>query len=352
MSGEKTEQPTAKKLRDARKKGQVAQSKDVSSTATLLIVFAYFAIGWPWMFEQARSMLVAPADLYTLPFEQALMRLIVIMGSCLVKLCGPIIGLVALVGIAVNYFQIGPLFVFEPLKPELKKINPVDKAKQMFSMKNFAEFIKSIIKVSFLGLLIYLLIRDSIPGLMLLPYAGLEGINQVLCELMFQLAIFTTFAYVVIAAADFGFQHWQHKKQLKMSKDEVKREYKEMEGDPIIKGKRKQLHQEMVMSDTVERVKKSKVLVTNPTHRAIAIYYEEGETKLPAILAKAEGAVAQRMMKVAKEEGIPIVRNIPLATDLFFNGEVEQYIPFELIEPVAEVLRWVRQLEQENQPPM
>ncbi|MEM0925161.1 MAG: type III secretion system export apparatus subunit SctU [Planctomycetota bacterium] len=350
MSGEKTEQPTPKKLRDARNKGQVAQSKDVSSTAMLIILFAYFAIAWNWMFQRSMRLMTAPALFYQLPFDEALPQMLGMFVTELLWICGPFLALVIVFGIAVNYLQIGPLFVFEPLKPELKKINPLDKAKQMFSMKNLIEFIKSVIKVVFLGVLIYLLLRDALPSLMLVPHSGLEGAIQMLGELMFLLALFTVFAYVVIAGADFGFQKWQHTKQLKMSKDEVKREYKEMEGDPTIKGKRKQLHQEMAMSESVERVKKSSVLITNPTHRAIAIYYKEGETKLPTILAKAEGAVAQRMIKMAKQEGIPIMRNIPLATDLFFNGDVEQYIPIELIEPVAEVLRWVRQLERDSNP--
>ena len=347
MSGEKTEQPTSKKLNDARKKGQVAQSKDVSSTALLIILFAYFAVGWGFMLEQVQEMFDMPAKFYNEPFGEALPEMLGVVVTKLLILCGPIIGLVIVFGVAVNYMQIGALFVFEPLKPELKKINPLDKAKQWFSMKNLIEFLKSIIKVLFLGILIFILIRDAIPALLLLPHGGIDGAVKVLGQLMFALAIFTIFAYGVIAAADYGFQKWQHTKQLMMSKDEVKREFKESEGDPVIKGKRKQLHQEMVMSDNVERVKKSNVLITNPTHRAIAIYYKEGETKLPIIMAKAEGTVAQMMIKVAKEEGIPIMRNIPLATDLFFNGDVEQYIPVELIEPIAEVLHWVQQLGEE-----
>ena len=183
---------------------------------------------------------------------------------------------------------------------------------------------------------------------MQIPYAGLEGVLQLLEEVLWEVAKYTVLAYVVIAFADFIFQRWQHTKQLMMTKDEVKREFKEMEGDPMIKNKRKQLHQEMVMTNTAEKVRKSSVLVTNPTHRAVAIYYEEGETKLPTITAKGEGILAKRMVEIAQEEGIPIMQNVPLAHDLFDNAEVEQYIPTELIEPIAEVLRWVRQLQQEQ----
>ena len=303
MSGEKTEQPTSKKLRDARKKGQVAKSNDVSSTALLIVLFSYFAIFWGSMLEHTKEMFSMPAMYYDQPFREALPQMLGVITTKLLLICGPIIGLVVVVGVAVNYIQIGALFVFEPLKPELKKINPLEKAKQWFSMKNLIEFVKSIIKVSFLGILIFLMIRDAIPDLLKLPHGGIDGAVKALGQLMFTLAIFTVFAYGVIAVADFGFQKWQHTKQLMMSKDEVKREFKESEGDPVIKGKRKQLHQEMAMEGSVQNTKKATVLVTNPTHRAIAIYYKQGETKLPVILAKGEGDLARRMREVAKREG-------------------------------------------------
>ena len=346
-SGEKTEQPTPKKLRDAREKGQVAQSKDVSSTALLVVLLAFLFIGGGWIYNMLQKLIVMPGDLSDKPFEEALPLLIDATIHVILMISLPIAALVIFVGIMVNYFQIGPLFVMEPLKPELKKINPVDKLKQMFSMKNFIEFLKSTIKVAFLGILLYLVIRSEIPNIVEIPYMGLEGAVMILTQLLLRVAMFTVAAYVIVAAFDFFFQRWQHTKQLKMTKDEVKREYKEMEGDPTIKGKRKQLHQEMAMSGNVENTKKATVLVTNPTHRAIAIYYKEGETKLPMVTAKGEGILAKRMMEAAREAGVPIMQNVPLATDLFEHGDIEQYIPLELIEPIAEVLRWVRELQAE-----
>lgn len=348
MSGEKSEQPTPKKLQDARKKGQVAQSKDVSSTAMLAIVLAFLFIGGGWIFGLLAELVALPGELASLPFEEALVRIREATMSTILKISLPLAGIVIFFGVGINFLQIGPLFVMEPLKPELKKINPLDKAKQMFAMKNIMEFLKSAFKVVFLGILLYLVIRSELANLVEIPYTGLKGALTMLRQLLFRIATITIIAYTAVAAADFFFQKWQHTKQLKMSKDEVKREYKEMEGDPTIKGKRKQLHQEMVMSGNIEHAKKATVLVTNPTHRAIAIVYKEGETKLPIVTAKAEGAVAMRMIRAAKEAGVPITRNIPLATDLFFHADVEQYIPAELIEPIAEVLRWVREISAEQ----
>ena len=153
--------------------------------------------------------------------------------------------------------------------------------------------------------------------------------------------------FCVIAAVDYLFQKWQYTKNHMMSKDEVKREYKEMEGDPQVKGKRKQLHQEMLSQNALGNVRKAKVLVTNPTHYAVALDYEKDRTPLPVILAKGEGFLAQRMIRVAQEEGIPIMRNVPLARSLFENGTENAYIPKDLIGPVAEVLRWVQSLQRQ-----
>lgn len=346
-SGEKTEQPTPKKLRDARKKGQVAHSKDVSSTALLIGIFTVLIIGGGWIFESLQQMVNLAIDSANEPFDEALKRIGETTISTAVKILLPVLAIVLVFGVGVNFLQSGPLLAFESIKPKLEKLNPISKLKQIFSLKNLFEFGKSLIKIIFLGILLFIAIRDAIPSLLELPYVGITGVIKVLGELLRQVAMYTIIAYIIIATADYFFQKWQFTKQLMMTKDEVKREYKEMEGDPMIKGKRKQLHQEMVMSGAVDKVRKSSVLVTNPTHKAIAIYYKEGETKLPILLAKGEGFLAKRMMEVAAEEGIPVMRNVPLARALFESGEMEQYIPSEFIEPVAEVLRWVRQLQQD-----
>lgn len=349
MSGEKTEQPTPKKLNDARKKGQVAQSKDVSSTVLLAVVLAYLFLGGGWIFGLLCELVTLSGEVATLPFEEALPRMREATFDTILKISLPLAGIVIVFGVGVNFAQIGPLFVMEPLKPELKKIDPFQKAKQIVSMKNIVEFLKSGFKVAFLGVLLFLTIRSELPNLIEAPYIGLEGALGMLSKILFRICLITILAYIAVAAADFFFQKWQHTKGLRMSKDEVKREFKEMEGDPTIKGQRKQLHQEIVMGGNVEQARKADVLVTNPTHRAIAINYKEGETKLPLVMAKAEGAVAMRMINAAKEAGVPIVRNIPLATELFFHADVEQYIPIELIEPIAEVLRWVRDLGENDE---
>ncbi len=343
---EKTEQPTPKKLRDARNKGQVFQSKEITSTALLLVSFAYLASSMPAMMERLKEMIVLPARFYNVPFRDALPQ--VIEGCVLVflELSLPILGIVTATAIAAGYFQVGALFVFEPMKPDLNKLNPVQGIKKIFSMKNLIELLKSLIKTFFLGLLLYLVIRDAIPGLMHVPYQGADGVMVATSEMFRVIGINTAVVYIILAAADYAFERRQYMKDLMMSKDEVKQEYKEMEGSPEIKGKRKQLHREMVMNDTTQKVRKASVLVTNPTHLAIALQYEAGETPLPLVLAKGEGILAQRMIEIAKEEGIPIMQNVPLAHDLYDQGTVNHYIPSDLIEPIAEVLKFVAELKQ------
>lgn len=347
MSGEKTEQPSSKKLRDAREKGQVAVSRDIASTVLLLVLFAYLLIVGGDLFERLRELMVLPARFYDVPFGEAFPQVLQGVTDALVQESIPLLGLVILFGVAANYFQVGALFVLEPVKPDLKKLDPGQKLKQIFSMKNLVEFGKSLIKVTFLSLLLYQVIKNSLPALLMVPYSGLDGIVSILGTVLFQLALYTGLAYLALGAADFFFQRWQHTKGLMMSKEEVKQDYKEMEGDPHIKSKRKHLHQEMVMGDNIEKVKKSTVLVTNPTHKAVAIYYKEGETKLPMIMAKGEGFVAQKMIEMAREAGVPIMQNVPLAQELFEHGKIEQYIPSDLIEPIAEVLRWVMTLQRQ-----
>lgn len=343
MSSEKTEEPTPKKLRDARKKGQVAKSQDVVSAALIVGCFVAVSIFWPRYVEELKALIVFPAAFYQLPFEQALSAVLKGIVTKLILLTLPFLAIVIIGAIATNFFQVGALLVFEPIKPELKKLNPIDKAKQLFSAKNFFEFGKSAVKVLLIGIVVWVAVQRSLDPLIKLPYGGRPAILSALKPLLSYLAINITFAYVIIAAADYFFQKFQFVKQLKMSKDEVKREYKEMEGDPMIKSKRKQLHQEMVMGENVARTRKATVVVTNPTHLAVALYYKEEENQLPRVLAKGEDYLARRMVEAAHEEGIPVMQHIPLARSLHETVDIDRFIPSDLIEPMAEVLRWVKE---------
>ncbi|MDR1413780.1 MAG: type III secretion system export apparatus subunit SctU [Puniceicoccales bacterium] len=351
MSGEKTEMPTAKRLRDARKKGQVSKSTDVNSTLLLIGLYSYIGAGWTRHTKAIGDMLILPMAYMAEDFKMAYVN--VAMGIFIqsLKLILPAMGVCIFMGIFSNCAQIGFLLTFEPIKPDIKKINPFEKLKQIFSKKNLFEFFKSAFKILFLGILIYLVIKNVMRDLLLLPFGGLKETINILGPIMRRFAYNVIFAYVMVAGIDFVFQKRDFMNKMKMTKDEVKREYKEMEGDPQIKGKRKQLHREMVEQDAPRKTKQSSALVTNPEHIAVAIYYDfkAKGTSLPIILASGHGAVAEEMIRVARENNIPIMRNVPLAHSLMDVGEVMTFIPTELIEPVAEVLRWVYEMKEQHE---
>lgn len=349
MSDEKTELPTPKRLRDARKKGQVSYSKDFTSTVLLVGVFAYIGLFWNASVNDLAQYLIFPYRFLDAAFESALGSVIDASLGLLLRILLPILGIVAAFGVAAGFMQVGALFAGEAIKPDLKKLNPVEKFKQIFSKKNFFEFFKSVLKVTFLGILIYRLIKGELGELIMLPYAGPNGVLQILGPIMKKFAYIVIFAYMVVAVADIFFQKRDHMKKLMMSKSEVKREYKEMEGNPEIKGRRKQIHREMMEEGPAQRTRHANALITNPTHLAVAIFYEEDITPLPVVIAKGEDLLAEQMIYIAREEGIPIMRNVPLAHALMNAAQMMEYIPSGLLEPVAEVLRWVHDLQAEGQ---
>ena len=256
----------------------------------------------------------------------------------------PFLMIVLVLGIFVEAMQTGMLISFKSLMPSAKKLNVAANAKNMFSKKNLIEFFKSIFKIAVISWVLYALIRNHLPTLMLLPYKDIGVLGAVFAEIFKTLVIHTGLAYLVVSLADLLWQRHQYTKGLMMSKDEVKQEYKGMEGDPHIKSQRKHLHMELMQSDAVAKASQATVLVTNPTHYAIALNYQEGETPLPLVIAKGEGALAQRMIDAARAAGVPVMRNIPLAHALFDTAEVNQYIPSDLIEPVAALLRLITDL--------
>ncbi|AUI86219.1 EscU/YscU/HrcU family type III secretion system export apparatus switch protein [Vibrio azureus] len=348
MSGEKTEQPTPKKLRDARKKGQVAKSQEVISTALIMgLILVLFACA-DYYVTHISALLLLPSELAYQNFQDALVDVAMAMAKEIGYLLAPILIVAFLVAIIANVSQFGLLFSAESLKPDIKKINPAEGAKKIFSMKSIVDFIKSILKVFLLSCIIWTTLQGNISTLLNIPHCGLSCVPLVSGLLIKQLIIMSSVGFVIIAVADFAYQKYDHTKKLKMSKDEVKREYKEMEGNPEIKSKRRQLHQELQSSNQRENVKRSSVLVTNPTHIAVGLYYKRGETPLPMITLMETDAVAKRMIAIAREEGIPVMQKIPLARALFADGQIDQYIPGELIEATAEILRWVESLEQET----
>jgi flagellar biosynthetic protein FlhB len=351
VSEEKTEDPTPKRLNDARKKGQVAQSKEVTSTAIAICLFAVLAIAMGTFLRRLQEMILFPASVYQMDFPDALNAVFGVVFSTSLAILAPVISVAFIVALMAGYFQVGVLFAFEPIKPDLKKINPGAGVKKIFSGKNLIELLKSVFKIGFLGILLFFVIRDSIDPLMHAPPCGLPCIGIVTGELLAKVLIMCAAAFIIVAAFDFFYQRYAYKKSLKMTKDEVKREYKEMEGNPEIKSQRRQLHQEMLQENMMQNVRQSTVVVTNPTHIAVALRYDEEKTPLPMVVAKGENLLAKRIIEIAQEEGIPVMQNVPLARALNAEVPVDRYIPADLIEPVVQVLQVVRELKEKERAP-
>ena len=347
MSGEKTEQPTPKRLREAREKGDIARSQDIAPALTVLALAVYLAAKGEEIFMRLQDMGNTVFSTIGLPFDQALGIALTGVGNAALGIVVPVVALVTGAALIGTLGQVGVLFAFKAAIPKMDNISPSKWFKKVFSIKNGVDFLKNVLKVVVLGLTAWLVLRSHLRELFLIPSGDIRLLWSTLGSAAKDLTLNVAGIFCVIAGLDYLFQRWQHNKQHMMSKEEVKREYKEMEGDPYIKGKRKQLHQEMVAQNALGNVRKAKVLVTNPTRYAVALDYEKSRTPLPVIVAKGEELLAKRMIEIAEEEGIPIMRNAPLARELFRHGTENAYIPEELIGPVAEVLRWVQSLRRE-----
>lgn len=345
MSAEKSEQPTAKRLRDALEKGDVCKSQDVPSAMCVLVLALFFIVMAPSLFTTMHTMLDETLRLATTPYDEALPRVgaLVLYGGLKVVL--PLVVLVSVVALMGNIAQVGVLFTVHGIIPKMENLDPANWFRKVFSLRNAVDLIKNILKVVVLGVAVWEVLQDYLPMLGALRKGTIWDVWALLGNALRDLMLVSAIVFCIIAALDYFFQRWNYTKEHKMTKDEVRREFKEMEGDPQIKGKRKQLHRELLAQNTLDKVRKAKVLVTNPTHYAIALDYEKGRTPLPVVLAKGEGMLARRMIETARREGVPIMRNVSLARDLFEQGTEDACIPQEFIAPVAEVLRWVQSMQ-------
>jgi len=348
MSGEKTEQPTAKKLRDARNDGQVPHSKDLTQTVLVVALFGYMLADGSAILKRLGDMMIFPMGLLTMDFDQAVNAVMTRLLEESTQLMMPFLLIVILLGLAVELSQTSMLLTFKTLSRVGSKLNVATNVKNMFSMRTLVEFLKSCAKIGLLSGIVYMVVAAALPGLITLPRAGLVGVALAMGAMLTSLILKVSIGFGLIAAIDFFWQRHHHAQQLKMSKHEIEQEFKESEGDPHIKGERKQRHLEMLNEEPVNRAREASVLVTNPVHVAIAIVYREESTPLPVVTGKGREAQARRMVHAAREAGVPVMENVPLAWALLETAQVDAYIPEELIAPVAEVLRLVRAAQGEE----
>lgn len=347
-SGDKTERPTPKKLKDARKKGQVAKSRDVTSTAGLAawLLLAVMALGWAA--EQIGALVDAVFVSMAQPFETAAPELASQALRTLLSITAVTLLPVAAVGLLSEFLQAGPVFTLEKLTPKFENIDPVAGLKRMFSMDNLIEVVKAIAKTAVLLAIGWLAVKALLPQLAQLPWTPrAASAGAALWATARPVLAWTVVLFALLSVLDAAYQRWNFMKKMRMSLRDIKQEHKEQEGDPYIKGHRRQLHEEWSQRNAAGSARNANVLVVNPTHVAIAIDYDRALCPVPMVAAKGEDHVARAMREAAQEAGVPIVRNIPLARDLLARAEVGELIPADLFDVIAEVILWAREVRDE-----
>jgi flagellar biosynthesis protein FlhB len=347
---DKTEEPTPKRLREARKKGQVPKSQDAIQAFLFLIGFSVLIGIGPSLTTNLKAFAIRYIELSTtstMLSTDALYNVFTDSITFLLINLSPMLGAIMVTAIVINYAQVGSLFTFETIKPSLNKINPFNGIKKWFSPQTFIELLKTLIKFAIVIFLAYGIIKDLIRPLVLSVGSDLQNMNLLLKKMIMSFTYKVAVVFIVIAGADYFLQKKMMMKNLKMSKDEIKREYKQDEGDPMFKHKRKELAHELIFNNMMKKARKATAVVVNPIHMAAAIYYERGKSSAPVIVAKGRNLIAEQLKQIAREEGIPIIRNISLAQALN-KLELDEQIPEHLYTAVAEVLNFVYKLEQQG----
>ncbi len=344
---ERTEKATPRKRAEARKEGKVARSQDLSSMAILVFGIAalYFILPSSldtiesfarFMFANASSHSISATN-FTLYFRTALTTFAVAIG--------PILLLLATIGVAINVLQVGFMITTKPIEPKLDKLDIVQGLAKLVSIRSLFELFKNVAKLAVIGLVAFYAVKSELDTVPILPDLSVSQILGTFGAAAFRVAIKCSIALIVIAVVDYAFQKWEFEKQLRMTKQEIKEEGKDTEGNPQIKGKIKQLQREQSMRRMMADIKKADVVVTNPTEFAVAIRYDSDTMDAPSVIAKGQRLVAKRIKELANEHDIPIVENKPLARALFKTCEVGMQIPPKFFKAVAEVLAYVYKLK-------
>ncbi len=348
-SGEKTHQPTQQKLRDARKQGQVAHSDDLTrsivlaAAAVALLLFGHHA------FAALRALAERAWGLAGSSQPGAVLQDIGTACAWTLAVVGvPAVAWLAASGAASDFAQAGPLWAAQRIAPDVSRLNPADGLKRIFSLNNLVETAKALLKTALLFGLFAVLGRRWLGELLTLP-TDVTAAGQVFARLLLELLASAAALFVLLSFGDLQWQRFEHRRKLRMSTDEVKRERKEHDGDPQLKGERKQLQRRWASQDLIGAAGRASALVVNPTHIAVALEFDIAGGEPPSLSAKGHGATARAMREAARDAGVPIVRNVALARALDREVEIEEAIPESLFDAVAEVLVWAQQLREQQQ---
>ena len=347
-SGDKTEQPTPKKLQDARKKGQVPKSKDLTSTVTLAVggVLALLASGYAG--QQLAALMDLALQVAHTPFVQAAPALAHQALLTLLGLSAVVLLPMAAVGVFTEFLQAGPVFALDRVLPKLEHMNPVEGVKRMFTMDALVELLKAVLKSATLLGIAWLVVVSLLPQLSLLPQSARPALlGSALWAAAKPVLVWTLALFALLALLDAVYQRWSFTKKMRMSRRDIRQEMKDAEGDPYVKQQRKQQHEEWSQRNATAAARNANVLVVNPTHVAIAIDYDRTTCPVPTIAAKGEDHVARAMREAAEDAGVPVLRNVPLARDMLARGEVGELVPADLFDAIADIVLWAREVRDE-----
>jgi flagellar biosynthetic protein FlhB len=347
---EKTQEATPKRREDARQEGQVARSVELASTAVLGASLAFFMVFGGWMQKQMGDYLsarmVVPTH-FDLNLESA-PTLMQEAGGQAILVLAPFLLAVAAAALLAHIGQVGLLFTGKPLAPEWSRVNPLSGLKQLFALRSLTELIKSILKVGVVGLVAYLVIERELPGLRVLVFADPSQLIPVLGGAVMRLTGWVLALLLLLAAADVTFQRWDLSRRLKMSVQDVREEMKQSEGDPLLKRRQRNAQMDTAYNRMISDLPRADVVVANPVHLAVALQYDQSRMRAPRVIAKGRRLVAQRIKDIARENGIPVIEDKPLARSLFKACAVGDEIPGDLYRAVAELLAFVFRLKRRS----
>jgi len=343
---EKTEKATPKKRRDTRKKGQVAKSSDLSSALSMLGIFMVFLFAASKIGSGLGELMKKS---YTTDIQMALTeghvhQLFTQLTVETVKLIAPVLLAALVIGVFSNVAQIGLLFSTETLAFKLNRLNPLSGFKRIYSIRALVEFLKSLLKIFLVGLATFIIFWINRDQLLVMSEKPLGESVSITGRVVLEMGIVASLILLFIGVLDYAYQRWDHEKNIKMSKKEIRDEYKNIEGDPQIKARIREMQRQMAMRRMMQEVPKADVVITNPTHFAIALKYKDDSMNAPIVVAKGADLIAQRIKSIAKESDVVIVERKELARALFHRLNIGEPIPEEFFKAVAEILAYVYKL--------
>jgi flagellar biosynthetic protein FlhB len=347
MAEERTEQATPKRRDDARKRGQVPHSREVTATAGLLGGLAILqASGSAFLTGLGESM---RQTLGHLPTEAPSPALVTTAGIALalrlLLLLAPLLGGLLVIAVVANVAQVGLLLTAKPLAPDVNRINPAQGLKRLFGRQGLVELVKALVKLAIVGVVTYRVFLDRFQPVVMLTGADPLAAAAAIAGAVFEVGYKAGFGLLALALLDYGYQRWEYERGLRMSRQELREEYKQTEGDPQLKARIRRTQRQMAMRRMMQAVPTADVVLTNPTHLAVALQYDAARMAAPTVVAKGAELIAERIKTVAAEHGVPVLENKPLARALHAACEIGDQIPADLYQAVAEVLAFIFSLK-------